>query len=340
MLKKLLYNYQAARRQTQFGFGTGARPQKTDNRDHLFASGAGLVDWDKGFDLRVFLSDLWKKPFDLPTNNQDGSLSCVGQSWAKYAGVKNYVETGVWVEVSPHDIYSNIALPGGGAYGRDGGMFLVKQGAATEDYVPSYMNPGHIPPDEAFMRIKPKASGVLTDLRQLLRVKEIQSVSTQSIDTMAQSISLNHGTVFAVKGENNGTWFSLKPKVGIWEWSHFVYGIAFKVMDGKKYIGIKNSWGEACGEGGVQWLGQEWFDRNMVFDGWTATDQANYIDRQADFELFSQNMWGNDLPEKDQSPYNPTNWNYLQSKLGIYDISQGQHYDYEQVKKLRAQYNL
>lgn len=340
MLTKVIQNYQARKLQNEFGFGTGARSQPIDIRDHNFPIGFGIPDWQRGYDVARQLAEIWSKPLAIPINNQNGSSSCVGQGWGKYGSVKNYVERGYWTEISSHDIYAAIALPGGGAYGRDGGMLLVNRGAGTENDVPSYMA-GQTPPDEAFMRSKPQDNGVLYNLRQIVRLKEIQSVNCTQIDIVAQAASLNNGMVMAVRGTNNGTWNSRFPKIGEWSWSHYVFVRGFELIDGKEYIKIQNSWGTACGDQGVQWLGKEWFEKNMVYDGWTATDRPNHIEREADYEKFNAIMWTTKLPEPaPSSPYTDLNWNFLQKKLGIFDITVGMHYNYEMAKKLREKYKL
>ena len=53
----------------------------------------------------------------------------------------------------------------------------------------------------------------------------------------------------------------------------FIY-ITTNMVNGKKYIGVLNSWGDGCGNKGWQWISEEYFNTicngyNAVWEAWT-----------------------------------------------------------------------
>lgn len=327
--------------QTEQGFGTGAKPQPYDVRDHAFVAGAGPFDWNIGYSLEQELVGMWNKPFVLPISNQNGSLSCVGQAWTKYSSVKQYVEKGIWVDESAHDLYYRIHLPSGGAYIRDGGMKLINEGVVTEKDLSSYQNGN--PPSETYMRTAPAlADAVYLKIRDALQLKEIQGV-VASIESFAKAMSLNHGLILGVNGSNNGTWFSAFPTPPSFaEWGHALFACRAKMINGKKYIGVANSWGGQVGENGFQWLGEEWFMTGNIFDGWTATDEPNHVANETEYEKIDAIITdpNHQYPDPNHSPYVEVNWNHVLQITGVTGITWGMYYDYAQYKKRKALYEI
>jgi len=91
-----------------------------------------------------------------------------------------------------------------------------------------------------------------------------------------KAIRDNYGVVMGFDGENNGTWHSTHPQTPSKRaWSHCIYGGKAKLIDGKKYVGFLNSWGEDVGEDGWQWFGEEWFKDGWTSNIWTMTDKPN-----------------------------------------------------------------
>jgi len=323
----------------EFGFGTGLKPQPGDKRDYEEPLGAAPFDWSKGYDIEHEMSQAFSKAFKIPVHNQDGSSSCVAQAWTTYGSIKNYFETGKWVKASARDMYSNIWIGFGGAYLRDGGKRYIKSGVLPEHELPSYDNGN--PPSETFMRKKARKSKMLDNLRQVLQGKEYRLVSLNTIDDFAKAIAVNGGVVFGVNGENNGTWASTYPKIpDKYTWRHAIYGGKVVMRNGKKYIGILNSWG-MVGEEGWQYLGEEWFTSRNVFDGWALSDQPNHIENEKDYEEITTfiKSTGYKPPMKGMSPYHSKNWSYITNQTG-FNYSAGQHYDYSQAKKLREEYDI
>lgn len=105
------------------------------------------------------------------------------------------------------------------------------------------------------------------------RLLSYANVNTD-IDIVAQAIRENKGVVLGITGVNNGTWESNMPKpptnsAPSARWYHWVYAGKAKVINGKKYIGILNSWGNV-GDKGWQWLSEDYF-KTILSDAHGAT---------------------------------------------------------------------
>ena len=76
-----------------------------------------------------------------------------------------------------------------------------------------------------------------------------------------------------------GTWLSPFPKPPAKRvWGHWLYAGKAKLIDGKKYIGVLNSWGIDTGEKGWQWIGEDYFKSGHVWYGWTQVFDPSSID--------------------------------------------------------------
>lgn len=259
----------------------GGLQDKIDQRDYQwadFASSNGIAsyNWNEDFDIEEVLK------LKIPTKNQNGSSSCGGQAWSYYLSVIEAIDDGSFEERSAKYIYEQVFVSGGGAYGRDCSDLCVKQGVAREALCSSYYN-GR-PPSEEFMQKTTITQEMRADASKDKALKYAQV--GLSIDEVAQAIKANRGVVIGVNGSNNGTWGSLYPKPPAdWtktEWRHWIYAGKVKTINGKRYIGVKNSWG-AIGENGWQYLGEEWFN-GSVFNVWTLT----FLTNKNTMELFKK----------------------------------------------------
>lgn len=262
-------------------FGTGALIDRKDHRDRVYdgiAFGATPFDWEKGFDIEKEIGS------KIIIKNQDGSSSCVGQGWAYYEEVLNTKETGIYNSVSAKAIYSQIFLPGGGAYIRDGGNLAVDWGGVEEMIVSSYNN--NNPPDEAFMRDRSWKNQEVDNLAVTLKAKEYRTIQAyDNIDLFAIAIRDNFGVVGGITGDNNNSWYTNEPKIPkSLIWQHCLYfGKAGIDVEGK-YIASPNSWGvrqtDPLHEDGWQKFREEWFNINYMFNPWTLTDLPNPMDEE------------------------------------------------------------
>ncbi len=249
--------------------GKGLIPRSEDPRAIKYGSifRSFDVDWNKGFDLRDYMK--------FKVEDQGSSSSCVAQAVSKLAEVFDKLELGEMPDLSARDMYSRIHEPEGGAYAYRGMSLWVNRGIPMEGLVPSYIN--GLPPSEEFMRQRSESQAVESNAF----VRRIKSYATLSnhIDEYAHAIEHSKGNVFGIAGTNEG-WqmaFPRPPRDGEEIWYHFLIGIGFKLIDGKKYIIFLNSWSDRWGDGGFAYLPESYFG-DWVFNGLTAVDLPNLPD--------------------------------------------------------------
>lgn len=244
--------------------GTGALESPYDIRDYWYnPTDKGAFDWETGYDIEKVLGT------KLVVKDQNGSLSCGGQAWASYGEVLEAIVTGTYEPRSAKWIYSHTRVPNGGSNGRVNCNFCIKNGWVAEKYASSY-DKGK-PPKEAFFLTKPVLDQAGKEDNEVTKALSYLQVQT-NIELFAQAIADNNGLVLVLNGQDNGSWrqkFPAPPTIK--EWGHFLYAGKVKMINGKKYIGVINSWGKDTGDDGWQWLGEEWF-RNPALgirEGWT-----------------------------------------------------------------------
>ena len=243
-------------------FFKGAVRDELDLRDYRYSPlGAAPFDWNVGYDIEREIG------YRLVTKNQGHSLSCGGQAWGYYGEVLEAVATKSYEPRSSRWIYSHTFAPGGGSMGRPNCNFVVNNGWAREADAISYEN-GESPSEE-FMRTVPVLSHDAQAVAEVSRALSYLQVKPD-IDHIAQAIVENHGCIIGIGGQNNGTWHSLYPQPPIKEdWGHWLYAGKVRLIDGKKYIGVKNSWGDDVGDHGWQYIGESYFNSGHIWYGWT-----------------------------------------------------------------------
>jgi len=253
----------------------GAFQDRPDFRDRQFSEvmGAAQPDWVKGYEIEGISK----------VENQNGSGSCVGQAFSKYAEVLHWYDEGIKVDLSAKFIYGQIYLPQGGAYLRDAAKILVDKGDAEESLITSYE--AQNAPSEAFMRDLVLDHQALENAIKY-RGKEYRNVKID-IDEMALAIESGNGMVFAATGTNLG-WATAdvrKPLPNENKWGHAIYAVGYGMRNGKKAIKFINSWGTGWGEDGYGWMNEDYFfqyeqapeiyDPLYIFQGWTIIDIKN-----------------------------------------------------------------
>lgn len=255
----------------QFTQFSGALEHKEDKRDYTFIGQLGMFDWSKGFNIE-------DKVGIIPPKNQFSSYSCGGQAWAYYMSVLEALANNrLYDENSAKFIYGQTHVGNGGSDGRTNCELCKKKGSSSEALCRSYKSDGTT--DEQFMiraeDISPQAYQDALNEKALYYGNVIRT----DIDAIASAIQNNGGVVLGVYGENNGTWLSADPKypTGSGKWAHWVYAGKVVMRNGKKCIGILNSWGN-IGEKGWQYLDESYFTSGNIFVVWTMTyDKTNFV---------------------------------------------------------------
>lgn len=212
----------------------------------------------------------WNTPFTLPeppNEDQNGSSSCVAQAWSYYHWQlkgNNY---------SRKDLYSRIFFPQGGAYIRDGGLQIVKNGQATRDELP---DPS--PESEQAM-----TAGAATPVQEA-HDRELDSfvLTDYAIDHLAQEIVQYKGVVFGVTGSNPG-WVDIAnprpPASGESTWGHALYLFGYHLHNGVKCVLAKSSW---CNSGTtIHHIKENYLISGNTFSPWTLISKQQQLMNQA-----------------------------------------------------------
>jgi len=254
----------------QPGFNPGGHEDIFDARDFKWSDIAGgftSFDWTKGFDIEDKLTSVLGSPFvfeNFDDKDQDGSFSCGGQAIGYYGAVKEALATKSFERRSARFLYSQVFIPGSGSRMRDVFDISINQGFAKESVLTSYEN--GLPPSETFME---KTSDITLAVRNDAKLSQGLSyfyVDQTSIDSVAQAIEQNDGVILLLTGQNDtGTWLSEFPALTTRiDWRHFMYAGKAKMVNGKKTIIAKQSWGKAAGNKGWQCFPEEWFTSGNV----------------------------------------------------------------------------
>src|SRR6185369_5930810 len=227
--------------------GKGAVPQPQDPRDFQFgfiAAAAAPLDWTQEFRLP-----------EPPNENQNGSSSCTAQATSYLHWQLHHRD------YSRRDVYAQIFLPGGGAYGRDAVSRIVNFGQATREETP---DPN--PQTETAMRDK-------TGISAAAESSDIEanyfSVAAGGIVSIAVAVRDHRGAVFGVYGNNQGWQDLTNPSPptsqGTVEWAHYLYAFGYHTHDNQRCIIAKSSW---CQGNHHEHHIRENYFINMTFDGW------------------------------------------------------------------------
>lgn len=245
------------------------RPDPRDWKWEEFAPAFAPFEWEKGFDIEVELRKRLNNPnFSLPIKDQGSSSSCGGQAWATYGSVLEAIVTGTPEERSSKFIYAQTHVSAGGSSGRDNNKLVQDQGWGLEPLTPSYM--GVALPTETFMRQVQDITDLARSKASKARAVSYASVNAFDIDAIAQAIHANYGAIIGYIGVNNGTAREIYPvppreQEMPYTWRHFVYAGKASMQNGKKAIGIFNSWGRRVGVNGWQWFTEDYFKSGRVW---------------------------------------------------------------------------
>lgn len=258
---------------------TGAINSSWDPRDHKYnklGTAPQPFDWNIGFDIGKKLQTFLNNPsFTIPVENQGQSGSCGGQAVRYYLEVLFALRNKTFKRLSAKNPYSQIFYPGGGTTIRDVGNIASRKGICSEELIPSY-DKGSLP-SEAFME-GISANHYREVIADAVLSEEFgYAFPARDIDSIATAIRDNNGCILQINGQNNGTWLSPFPTPPQdTEWSHFIYAGKAELLNGQKYIGFINSWGESTGTLGWQWLPVNYFTSGNVTNALVFYDKALY----------------------------------------------------------------
>lgn len=220
----------------------GALPDPIDERDFEAPLGAGVsVDFNIPFQLP-----------EPPNFNQSSADCCVACAWSYF-----HWQVGGTI-YSKRDLFCRIAQDYG-AYIRDGGLELVKNGQADNKEVKDPSSPN--------MTNMRSSTGTKPEYRIDGKVYSSFTLPQQDIEGYAWAIKNYKGIVFGVYGTNEG-WKDkenpIPPSMGVTPWGHALYGFGYHMHAGEKCIIAKSSWG-----GTVHHIKHTYFYTGNTFSAWT-----------------------------------------------------------------------
>lgn len=248
---------------------TGAIIDTPDIRDYKFGEEIGHsslpFDWNTGFDIE---EKMGKK---IECKDQAQTSSCGGFAWSYYGQVLDYFVDKEYQVKSPKFIYAHTHVTGGGSAGRTNCELVRTKGWGNETDCPL-----PVPLTEESII---KTSDITAEaFKNALKDKALSYAYVPlDVDTLAQAIRDNNGCIFGITGQNNGTWRTAFPKIPTkldhTTWNHWLYAGKCKIIKGKKYFGVINSWGDV-GEDGWQWISEDYINfkyqgRSAIFGQWT-----------------------------------------------------------------------
>lgn len=226
-----------------------------DERDYVF--GAEFVapyNWNAPYQFTV----------PITASNQNGSSSCVGQSTMNIAKISYYSLNHPVFDFSARFIYSQIHLPGGGAYMRDGVSTLVKQGICSNVIMPSD------PQFESHMQDKTGLAQAQVEAKtyDIYTGDVAYAEVAKNIDSVAAAIRDHGSVIIGATGHNLG-WTNadvIPPQIGDGQgtWGHAVTGIQPLMRNGKKAIRFINSWGSTWGDRGTGYFYEDYFQSGFI----------------------------------------------------------------------------
>ena len=254
---------------------SGAHVRTPDPRDFPFsplevAQASAPFSWATGYDVEV---DLGMK---LTVKDQGQSGSCGGQAFATYGQALRIAYAKDAAERSAKFLYSQVyvPVPGGGSSDRELARIAQGQGFGLEKDVSSYMggNPP-VTPTEAFMERAQDITGLARIDAAKDKISFAYAFPTINLDSVAQACAASKGIVLGLRGSNNRTWTDVSPRPPSYApvvasngiWNHYVYGGKPKIYNGKKGIWILNSWGKDVGQGGWQFIDEDYFASGAIW---------------------------------------------------------------------------
>jgi hypothetical protein len=196
----------------------------------------------------------WRK---YPIFNQDGSGSCVAQSKAKEAGILNFLEEGLFMELSARDVYARRSnKPSAGMWGQDANEIVRKAGITLKSLMPSDNL------DEVAMNNDSDRKKSFEVIGKVFRAKAWFAVPF-NFDAIAQILDTGKGVNLFFRWDYD-EWDRevplLNPASKL-SYHHSVVAVDRTLHNGKKALVIEDSWGTNRGINGRRIVTEEWVSR-------------------------------------------------------------------------------
>lgn len=194
----------------------------------------------------------WRK---FPIFNQDGSSSCVAQSIAKMLGIENYLEEGLYIQLSARDIYTRRSNKNtGGMWFYEACKIAKDYGATLEALMPSQEQ------DEATINRSDDRRPSFEVIGKIYRPGNFIALPFD-IEKIASIIAQGKPVLLGFRWDYP-EWDQAVPQLNPQSartYHHAVVGVDYTLHGGKKAIVIDDSWGKNRGINGQRVVTEEWF---------------------------------------------------------------------------------
>lgn len=218
---------------------------------------------------------VWEKrnPRKYQIFNQDGSSACVANAIAKLLGIDEIVEGREWVDLSRRDIYTRRKnAPGGGMWFQDALEIATKHGACLEKDVPSefkgesQMNlKDGITPETDAVAIKYRSKGYVS---LPIDMDAIASITSQG-KAVVLGFDFDYSEWTSVPTVDPNSKRACRHGVACVDNVVGFSGAEVKLVDGKKYLVIDDSWGPKQAKHGQRWISEEFLKFHCFYAGYT-----------------------------------------------------------------------
>lgn len=241
---------------SQFGKGAVPTPDELKSRNYVLAAApVPPIDWS----VPYYVED----GFTVPQKNQLSSLDCTCEATNYYVQALNRLEHGKDEVYSERYPYSQVHLPGGGAYIPSAMRIPLVQGVASLESVPDGDH------TEVTMR---DASLNATARIEARADRYAQILNARDIDALANLVRDYHGFVTGFLGNNQ--MFDPDGTIHVptsQDWGHAVWVCGYELRNGIKCLKFKNSWG-LWGDHGYGYFTEDFIHRGVIFDSYVYAD--------------------------------------------------------------------
>ena len=203
--------------------------------------------------------------------NQDGSLSCVGQATAKILAMHEVKEGKGYTRLCPKFIYDfRQNYPAGGMFMQDALSIACKYGSCPEKDLPCDSK------GETFMNDKSLITEELKTKAYPFRAKYYFEI-TGGIDDIAEVMEQGYGVLLWFRFDYD-EWLDVPvlhadSKL---QCSHGVAGVDYCLYNGEKALVIEDSWGPGYGKGGRRIITETFLKARKLYAGYI-TSLQNFV---------------------------------------------------------------
>lgn len=201
-----------------------------------------------------------------PVFNQDGSGSCVAQSWALIASILYEKRTGKYIKFSPAWIYQQRSnKPGMGMIGTN-----VAEISATSGHIPYDLMPSDLLNESQINSVK--TYPWFTEIAKVFRTDDrLIQLPVGNIDTLVSTMQVTDKPVNVWFAFDYNEWRDVPVIIGNRpSLRHSVVAIDYGLYNGKKAIVIQDSWGKTSTKfNGKRIITEDFFKARNLFSAYS-----------------------------------------------------------------------